>query len=85
MCHTAEMVLSEAYGTCAQWLPHVGRTGTLFPAVKTWMASTHPLYVLWPALHKSDDLHAFTLYGYTTLVYPVAACGLHCEYESYML
>ena len=36
---------------------HVGRTGTLFPVVKTWMASIHPLYALdlalWPALRYS--------------------------------
>ena len=41
-----ETVPSEAYGTCVKWLPHVGRTGTLFPVVKTWMASIHPLYAL---------------------------------------
>ena len=75
-CHSVETVLSEAYGTCAQWLPHVGRTGTLIPAVKTWMASIHPLYALdlalWPALRYSTYIFVnriitfihIILYGY---------------------
>ena len=30
------------YGTCTQCLPHVGWTGTLLPAICTWVAYTHP-------------------------------------------
>ena len=56
LCHSVETVLSEAYGTCVQWLPHVGRMGTLFPVVKTWMASIHPLYALDLALGLLCDI-----------------------------
>lgn len=32
---------TQDYGTCAQCLPHLGQTGTLQPAIYTWMAYTY--------------------------------------------